>query len=90
MWTWLKGNSTREETARCLELILDGADYVWGDYTDIVQRDLELDALRLKILELETSHPPGPMDFYVNPAAQAIIRRYIRELRDGGNSWMLA
>ena len=80
MWLFQKGNSSREQTAHCLELILKGADYVWGDYTDIVQRDLELDALRLKVLALESIHPPGPDDYHVCAAGQDTIRGYLREL----------
>jgi hypothetical protein len=90
MLNFLKGNSTREDVAICLEHILRGEDYVWDDYTSIVERDIELDTLRLKVLALESSHPPGPEDFYLNPEGREIIKGYIRELRNGGSGWMLA
>ena len=88
MWKFLKSNATREDIAVTLEAIIRGTDYVWGDFTDIILRDQTLDALRVKVLALETSHPPGPDDNDVNPEGQEIIRGYIRELREGGNSWL--
>ena len=90
MWDFLKSNSTSEDVAVTLEAILDGADFVWGDFTDMVIIDPVLDALRLKVLSLESSHPPGPGDSYVDPDGQEILRGYLRELRQGTSSWLVS
>ncbi len=90
MPNFLKANSTREDVATSLEHILNGDAYVWDDYTVIVERDLVLDTLRQKVLALEVSHPPGPDDVYVNSEGREIIRGYLRDLREGGSSWMSA
>ena len=72
-----------------LQAIVDGTDFVWGDFTDVVVRDPDLDSLRLKVLALELSHPPGPNDYDVSAEGREIIKGYIRELRSGGSSWLL-
>ena len=81
MWNFLKANLTRQDVITCLEYILAGEAYVWGDFTDVPIRDPELEQIRLKVLALEQSHPPGPLDYNLNPAGQEIVRSIIKELR---------
>jgi hypothetical protein len=81
MWKFLKANTSRADVIKCLELIIEGNDYVFCDFTDVPLRDPELDAIRLKVLALETSHPPGPGDHDVNAGGREILREMIRDLR---------
>ncbi len=80
----LKGNSSREDVAICLEYIAEGKDYVWGDFTDIVQRDSELERIRLYVLSLESLHPPHDGDIYLAVEGIKIIRDLVLQLRTGG------
>ena len=81
MWTFLKANSSRQDVVICLEAILAGEDYVWSDFTDVPIQDPELDRVRLQVLALEDTHPPGPDDCYLNSEGQAIVRSIIRQLQ---------
>jgi len=82
MWKFLKANLSREDVVTCLEAILAGEAYVWSDFTDVPIQDPDLDKIRLQVLALEQTHPPGPDDYNLNPEGQAVIRSIIRELQD--------
>jgi len=84
MWNWLKENSSRDDVATCLEFIADGKDFVWSDFTDIVQRDPELERIRLYVLSLEPLYPPSEGDIYLAPNGIKIIRQLAQQLRSGG------
>jgi len=73
---------TREDVAKCLEFILKGKPYIWGDFTDVPIQDPELDKIRLRVLELEVSHPPDNSNEYINREGQRIIQSIIQELRN--------
>jgi len=81
MWNFLKANLSRQDVITCLEGILSGESYVWSDFTDVPIRDPELDEIRLKVLALEHTHPPGPSDYNLNPNGQEIVRSIIKELQ---------
>jgi hypothetical protein len=88
VWNFLKSKATPEDLIYCLEAILAGTDYVWGDFTDIVILDPRLDALRQAVARLEDLYPPGPDDYGVGPEGKRIIAGYIQELRAGTSSWL--
>jgi hypothetical protein len=83
MLKFLKANSTKDDVVKCLKLILEGRDYVWSDFTDVPIRDHDLDLIRLRVLALEKSHPPGAADYYLNPEGQKIVRAIVQELESG-------
>lgn len=82
MWKLLKASLSREDVVTCLEAILAGESYVWSDFTDVPIQDPDLDKIRLQVLALEQTHPPGPDDYNLNTEGQEIVRTLIRQLRD--------
>ena len=83
MWEFLKANSSRQDVAKSLQDIVEGQDYVWSDFTDIPIRNAELDQIRLRVLALETSHPPTDPHSYLSPEGLQIVQSIIQELRSG-------
>jgi hypothetical protein len=86
MWEFLKAKSSREDVATSLQYIVDGLDHVWSDFTDVPIRDQELDQIRLRILALESSHPPTDSHSYLSPEGLQIVQSIIRELRSGDDA----
>ena len=83
MFEFLKSSATREDVILALELIVEGNDHVFGDFTDVPIKDPELDSIRQRVLALESSHPPGPDDYDVNSEGRQIILEMIQALRIG-------
>ena len=81
MWNLLKANLTKEDVAKCLEQIIEGKPYVFGDFTDTLIQNEELDKIRLRVSELEVLCPPDNKKEYVNKEGKAILQSIIKELR---------
>ena len=81
MFNCMKANSTREEVIISLQAIIDGKNYVWSDFTDVPIQDQELDAVRLRVLELEKLYPSKSDTAYLNNEGLKIIQCIIVELQ---------
>lgn len=77
----MKAKSTREDVIICLQAILDGQRYVWSDFTDVPIQDQELDAIRLRVVELEKLYPSENDTAYLNNEGLKIIQSIIVELQ---------
>ena len=81
MFNSMKAKSTQEDVIICLQAILDGKKYVWSDFTDVPIQDQELDAIRLRVLELEKVYPSGNDSSYLSDEGLKIIQSIIVELQ---------
>jgi antitoxin component HigA of HigAB toxin-antitoxin module len=80
MWKFLKATSSRKEVVTSLQAIVDGEDYVWSDFTDIPIEDPRLDQIRLRVLALESSHPPVDANSYLSPEGIEIVQSIIQDI----------
>ncbi len=83
MFNFLKGNSSKQDVAECLTFIAEGKAHAWSDFTDIIQRNSEIEDIRLYVLSLEGKYPPRNKSEYLSPEGIEIVAHIARCLRDG-------
>jgi hypothetical protein len=76
-----KARLSSADVALMLERIVEGRPWVWSDFIDTPIEDPELEKIRIRVEKLESSHPPGPKDYYLNEDGRTILRSIISELR---------
>jgi len=75
---------TRGEVADIIENFLDGrgGEWDWDEFTSISIKDAYLDGIRCKCASLRDEYPPQKPNEYCSDAGAAIMRNFVKELRE--------
>ena len=84
MYTFKGMVYTPEEVADIIEKFLDGSggEWDWDDFTSITIKDAYLDGIRCKCASLRDEYPPQRPNEYCSDAGAAIMRNFVKELRE--------
>ena len=86
MAAWIKRSQmSKQEIARVMEDFLEGRDksLSWDSYTlGRSFEDKNLEEMRLRCANLTFEFPPSNKNEYCNEEGRAVIRNYIKQLRD--------
>lgn len=76
-------NRTNLEVADIIEAFVEGTGkkWDWDDFCSLRIENQNLDAIRVKCINLAFTHPPFPEDGYCNAEGIQILREIAKELR---------
>ena len=74
---------TNLEVADIIEAFVEetGREWDWDDFCSLRIENPELDAIRLKCINLSFTHPPAPGDGYCNEEGIQLLREIAKDLR---------